>query len=154
MLEENTNPNTNKQVSEGQCPPVGQPLSQQKRPREANGNFTFTSPEDKKKSRKASKANYAQKNTQVIMNKAFKSNFFGALGDLAITEGKNGKPGTQMTMTEALVTLMGYVRLDDGTCFEVDPANNYEITKVRDSRTFFLHSRAYFFAFSDKSWEA
>jgi hypothetical protein len=148
MLGENLNPNTNKQVPAVQCLPAGQPLAQHTRPREANGKFTFTSPEDKKRSRKAAQANYAQKNVQVKIHKALKSNFFEALGDLAIKEGKNGKPGTQMTMTEALVFLMGYVRLDDGTCFEVDPANNYEITKVRDSRTFFWHGRALFFCIS------
>jgi hypothetical protein len=154
MLEENLNLNTNNQVPEVQCPPAGQPLGTHKRSREANGQCTSTKPEEKKRGRKSSDANYAQKNTHVIMSKAFKSNFFEALGDLATKEGKNGKRRAQMTMTETLVFLMGNVRLDDGTRFEVDPANNYEITKVRDSNTFFLHSRAYFLAFSDKSWEA
>ena len=142
MLGENANPNTNQQAQEGQCSPVGQPLVPHKRSREANGQSTSTTPEEKKRSRKESDANYAQKNTHITMSKAFKSNFFEALGDLATKEGKNGKRRTQMTMTEALVFLMGNVRLDNGTRFEVDPANNYEITKVRDPHTFFLHGRA------------
>ena len=89
--------------------------------------------------------NYTNKNARVIINKALESNLFVALGDLATNEGKNGKSRTKKGHTEMLVSLLSHMRLDDGTCFEVDPANNYEITKVRDSRTFFLHGRALMF---------
>jgi hypothetical protein len=131
MLGENVNPNTNEQVSEGQCPPPGQPLAQHTRPREANGQFTFTTTEEKKRSRKVADTNYTNKNARVIINKALESNLFVALGDLATNEGKNGKSRTKKGHTEMLVSLLSHMRLDDGTCFEVDPANNYEITKVR-----------------------
>ena len=44
-------------------------------------------------------------------------------------------------MTELLVFLVNHVRLDDGTHFKVDPANKYEVIKVRDSYAFFLHAK-------------
>ena len=61
--------------------------------------------------------------------------------------GKRKSSRTKKGHTEMLVSLLGHVRLDDRTCFEVDPASNYEITKVRarDTRRFFLHGRALFF---------
>ena len=153
MLGENTNPNINHQVPEVQCPPAGQPLDQQKRPREANGQFTFTSAEAKKRSRTAAQANFFQKNARTTINKALESNIFEALGELATREGKNGKARIKMSTTEVLVFLLSHTRLNDGTCFEVDPANEYEITMVRDSRAFFCMFALNFFDFSDKRQE-
>jgi hypothetical protein len=142
MLEENANPNTNIQVYEGQCPPAGQPLTQRKRPQPANGQSTPTQLGDKKRRRQAALANYSNKNSKVYLNRALKSNTYAALGDLGTDEGKNGKPRTEKNMTDLIILLLSHVRLDNGTQFTVDPANNYEITKVRDPRAFFWHGRA------------
>jgi hypothetical protein len=142
MLGENTNPNTNNQVCEGECPPAGESLAQRKRPREANGKFTVTTAEDQKRSRQAASAKRTQKYSRVSMPKSLRSNLYLALGDCGTDEGGNGNPGTEKGWTEVLIFLLSKVRLDDGTHFKVDPANDYEIIKVRGSRIFFLHVRA------------
>ena len=55
-----------------------------------------------------------------------------------------------MSTTEVLVFLLSHTRLSDGTCFEVDPANEYEITMVRNSRAFFCMFALNFFDFQAK----
>jgi hypothetical protein len=53
----------------------------------------------------------------------------------------------QVGMTELLVFLVNHVRLDDGTQFKVDPANNYEISKVRGRHVLFCTDTANFLRF-------
>ena len=154
MVEENLNPNTNNQVPEDQCPPAGQCLAQNFRPRQANGQYGFTPLEDKKRSRQASTAKHTQKYSKVNVSKALRSNLIAALGDFATNEGVNGKNRTEKSTTDLLVFLLEHVRLDDGVCFEVDPANEYEITMVCNSVLFFCLFVLKFLRFSDKRQEA
>ena len=84
-----------------------------------------------KKGRQAGFAKHAQNFSKVNIHKALRVDILEAVGELVIHDSENRTSRSQVCMTELLVFLVNHVRLDDGTCFEVDPANNYEITKVR-----------------------
>ena len=131
MLEENSNPNTNKQVPEVQCSSAEQPLAQQKRPQSSDRQSAFIPLADSKLRRQATLAKHGQKVTKVNVHKAFRVNILAAVEELVKQDSENRTSRSQVGMTELLVFLMKHVRLDDGTRFKVDPANNYEITKVR-----------------------
>jgi hypothetical protein len=141
MLEENSNPNTNNQVPESQCLPAGRPLAQWKRPTPGSGQSSTNPLGDQKKRRQATSAKYTQNNSKVNVNKALRSNLYAALGELASETLKNRNSRAEKGMTDMLVFLLEHVRLDDGTCFTVNPANEYEIIKVRGFYALFLRVR-------------
>ena len=154
MLEENTNPNTNNQVPEGQCPSAGQLLAQRKRSQPADGQCAIPPLSDQKRRRQATLAKHRQNNSNVNVNKALRVNILEAVDEIVSEDDGNRNSRMQVGMTELLIFLMNHVRLDDGTKFKVDPANDHEITVVRETHAFFCTVAPKLFRFSDKIWEA
>jgi hypothetical protein len=151
MLEENSNPNTNNQVPEGQCLPAGQCLAQRKRSQPVDGQSTIAPLANKKSRRLATLANHRQNCSKVNVNKALRVNILAAVGELVSQDSEIKTSRVQISMTELLVFLVKHVRLDDGTRFKVDLDNNYEITKVHDPHTIFCMFALICFDFLDKS---